>query len=130
MQTRKNWIQIAALALVAAGLTLAARAAENPTGTWKWSFTPPGGQATETTLKLKVDGGKLSGTVARAGGNETAIEDAKLAGDEISFSVSRERNGQKTTTKYSGKISGDSIKGKSESPRGARDWEAKRSTEK
>ena len=46
--------------------------------------------------------------------------------------MTREFNGNKMTTKYSGKVSGDTIKGKIEMPaRGGgdpmtRDWEAKR----
>lgn len=78
---------------------------------------------------MKVEDGKLSGTVSGRNG-ETAIEDAKLAGDEVSFSVTREFNGNKMVIKYSGKVSGDTIKGKSESQRDgqpqSRDWEAKR----
>ena len=66
--------------------------------------------------------------------NETDIEDAKLSGEEISFKVTIERNGNKFTSNYKGKIEGDTIKGKIESDRGgntqSRDWEAKRETEK
>ena len=53
-----------------------------------------------------------------------------LKGDEISFSVTREVNNNKFTSKYNGKISGDSIKGKIGTERNgqalSRDWEAKR----
>jgi hypothetical protein len=45
--------------------------------------------------------------------------------------VTRERDGNKFITKYKGKVSGDTIKGKSERDRDSetqsRDWEAKRS---
>jgi hypothetical protein len=48
----------------------------------------------------------------------------------VTFSVTRERNGQKRTTKYNGKLEGDTIKGKAEFQRDgqtqSRDWEAKR----
>ena len=61
---------------------------------------------------------------------ETPIEDATYKDGEVSFKVTRERNGQKFTTKYHGKVSGDTIKGKAESERQgqaqSRDWEAKR----
>ena len=84
-------------------------------------------------LKLKVEGEKLSGTISGRGG-ETAIAEAKLKGDEISFQVTREFQGNKMTQKYNGKISGDSIKGKMEFERDgqpqSRDWEAKREAEK
>ena len=114
-----------------------ARAADDkkvdPSGTWKWSVTTPNGQTRETTLKLKLEGEKLSGTISGRGG-ETAIAEAKLKGDEISFQVTREFQGNKMTQKYNGKISGDSIKGKMEFERDgqpqSRDWEAKREAEK
>jgi hypothetical protein len=68
----------------------------------------------------------------RQGGDpvETAISDGKVKGDEIAFNVVREWNGNKMTIKYSGKVSADAIKGKTESERNgqtnSRDWEAKR----
>ena len=105
-------------------------AAGDPTGTWKWSYTGQDGQARESTLKLKMAEGKLTGTLTGRGGTDTAISDAVLKGDEISFAVTRERNGEKFTSKYAGKISGDVIKGKTEMASGdqtrSRDWEAKR----
>jgi hypothetical protein len=103
-------------------------AAENPTGTWKWT-TNFGGQSRDATLKLKMDGDKLSGTYVGRD-SETPIEDASIKDDLISFKVTREFNGQKRTTKYSGKIAGDTITGKSERERDGQtqstEWVAKR----
>jgi hypothetical protein len=115
---------------LAAGISAQAQDKKaDPTGTWKWSFSGQNGQTRETTLKLKLAGDKLTGTISGRGG-ETEIEDAKLSGDEISFKITREFNGNKMTIKYNGKLSGDSIKGKTESERDgqprSRDWEAKR----
>jgi hypothetical protein len=136
MQKRNSSFIAAVLAgFLLVGLAISASAVD-PTGTWKWT-TPGrnGGQGREMTLKLKLDGDKLTGTIAtpgRQGGQsrDTAIEDGKVKGDEISFSVTREFNGNKMTTKYSGKVSGDTIKGKTESERNgqpqSRDWEAKK----
>src|SRR5437667_9253047 len=105
----------------------------DPSGTWKWSFTGQNGQTRETTLKLKLDGEKLTGTISGRGG-ETAIAEAKVKGDEISFQVTREFQGNKMTQKYNGKLSGDTIKGKMEFERDgqaqSRDWEAKREADK
>ena len=102
------------------------------TGTWKWSVTI-NDQARETTLKLKLDGDKLTGTVVGRNNQDTPIEDAKFKDGEVSFKIVRERNGQKTTSTYKGKLSGDSIKGTSTSDRGgeskSRDWEAKRAAD-
>ncbi len=107
--------------------TSVARAAEDPNGSWKWTMTV-GDQARETTLKLKLEGDKLTGAIVGRNNQETAIENAKYKDGEISFSTTRERNGQKFTSKYSGKLSGDTIKGKQERGDQARssDWEAKR----
>lgn len=100
----------------------------NPTGTWKWTVEF-GGQSRELTLKLKLDGDKLTGSMVR-GDQETPIEDAKYKDGELSFKVTRERDGQKFTIKYNGKVAGDTIKGKTEfgaeGDTQSRDWEAKR----
>src|SRR5262249_9057217 len=111
----------------------------NPTGTWTWSRPGRnGGPEIKMSMKLKTEGDKVSGVVispGRQGGDpiETKIEDAKPNGDELSFTVTREFNGNKLTTKYHGKVTADSIKGKAETDRNgetqSRDWEAKRATE-
>ncbi len=102
--------------------------AADATGTWTW--TQParnggggggGGAERKTTLKLKAEGEKLTGkmiTPGRQGAEprETEISNGKVSGDDISFEVTREFNGNKFTTKYSGKVTADSIKGKIETP--------------
>ncbi len=114
--------------LVAAVLAVAgsvAWAAEDINGTWKWSFER-NGQKTETTLKLKLEGDKLTGTISGRGGAETAIEEASFKDNEVMFSVSRERNGQKFTSKYTGKLSGDTITGTVVFGERSREWKAER----
>jgi hypothetical protein len=107
--------------------------ASDPTGTWKWTVEF-GGQSREMTLKLKVDGDKLTGAMPGRDGQETKIEDGTFKDGEVKFKVTRERNGQKVTTKYTAKVSGDTLKGKAESDRGgqtqSREFEAKRVTDK
>lgn len=106
------------------------QAADDPTGTWTWK-TERNGQSRESTLKLKLEGDKLTGVMPGRNNAETAISDATFKDGELAFSVTREFNGNKFTMKYSGKLSGDTIKGKIESERNgqkmSRDWEAKRS---
>ncbi|MCS7337523.1 MAG: hypothetical protein NZ739_04700 [Verrucomicrobiae bacterium] len=102
----------------------------DPSGTWKWNFTTRSGETREVTLKLKLDGDKLTGTISGRLG-ETEISDATLKGDEISFLVVREFGETRFTNKYSGKITGDTIKGKLEfvdrqGQQQTRAWEAKR----
>jgi hypothetical protein len=123
--------------------TLGAIAADkkaDPAGTWTWS-TPGrnGGEPRKSTLKLKVDGDKVTGTLSnpgRQGGDpvETKIEDGKISGEDVSFTITREFNGNKMTAKYNAKLSGDTLKGKIETDRNgtpqSRDWEAKREAKK
>ncbi|HVX14193.1 MAG TPA: hypothetical protein VHC22_23605 [Pirellulales bacterium] len=125
---RVTWMALLT-ALTVAGLAPVGRAddAADPTGTWKWTMTR-NDQTREVTLKLKLEGDKLTGMISGRNNQETAIEDAKYKDGEVSFTVTREFNGQKLVVKYQGKVSGDAIKGKTmrEGQTESRDWEAKR----
>ena len=105
----------------------------DPTGTWSWSVPGRDGTPRKVTATLKVADGKLSGTISGRNG-DTAIDDPKLTGDDLSFSVTREFNGNKFVQKFSGKVSGDTIKGKIAFDRNGEpqtvDWNATRETAK
>jgi hypothetical protein len=77
----------------------------------KWTAQVPGrqGNAQETTFTFKVEGDKLTGTVSGQQG-ETPIADGKISGDEISFTVTRERQGNTIKQLFKGKVAGDEIK--------------------
>jgi len=80
----------------------------------KWTATVAGapGQGESTiTLNLKVDGEKLTGTInnTQAPG-DVQIADGKVAGEEISFSLTRDIGGAQTKVVWKGKIAGDEIK--------------------
>jgi hypothetical protein len=77
----------------------------------KWTAQVPGrdGQPQETTFTFKVEGDKLTGTVSGRQG-DTPIADGKITGDEISFTVTRERQGATIKQLYKGKVTGDEIK--------------------
>ena len=129
-RTLKSTTQLAVCIVLTLGFTASAEEKKiDPTGTWKSSYTNQDGAVRESTIKLKVEGDKLTGTVSGRN-NDAAIEEGKIKGDEISFQVTREFGGNKVVIKYSGKISGDTIKGKSESQRDGqpqtRDWVAKK----
>jgi len=140
MQTRIRTLITTTLAgCLLIGLAAMASAAD---ASGKWTWRPPAraggtgtGTARVTTLELKVDGTKLTGSITAPGrgaaATPTAIENGKIDGDKISFAVTREgRNGTKTTTKYSGTVSGDTIKGTTEVDRNgtprSTPWEAKK----
>jgi len=98
-----------------------------------WTWTTPGrngGAERKSVLKLKTEGDKLTGTI-NGRQEDIKITDGKVTGDEVSFKVSRAgQNGNTFTQKYTGKVSGDAIKGKVTFDRNgeeqSRDWEAKR----
>ena len=83
--------------------------------TGKWTFEQDGRNGpVQVSLTLKMDDGALSGTLTRPGrdGNpmDTAISDAKADGNNVSFTVKREFNGNTFVTTYKGTLDGDSLK--------------------
>jgi hypothetical protein len=105
-----------AVALGAACFLTVAAFAGDPTGSWSWS-TPGrnGGPPRTAKLTLALKDGALTGSMAGRGG-EVAIGDASFKDDAIAFSITREFNGNSMTTKYTGKLDGDTIKGSIELP--------------
>ena len=114
------------LALLSCALAIAAFAADV---TGKWTFETQGRNGPQTqTLNLKQDGGSLTGSLAGGRGGEVQISDGKVDGDNVSFNVVREFQGNKITIKYNGTISGDEMKLTIEAGRGPQTVTAKRST--
>ena len=100
------------------------------TGTWKWTTQGRDGQPRDTVLKIKVDGEKVTGTITGFNNQEVEIKEGALKDGALTFNTSVTRNEQTFTTKYSAKIDGDTIKGKSERERDGqvqtREFEGKR----
>ena len=117
--------RLLSLLLISAGAALAADA----TGTWKASIETPNGTI-ETTFALKVDSGKLTGTVTSGQMGESPISEGKVDGDNISFAVVRSLNGNEFRINYKGKVSDTEIKFTGEIPGMDRTFEfsAKKST--
>lgn len=102
--------------------------AADATGEWQWTMSFNGNEV-ERRIRLKQEGDKLTGVSIR-NDQETPIQDGKVQGDQVSFAVKFERNGNAMLVKYAGKLEGDSLKGKVEAsfngePR-TMDWDAKR----
>jgi hypothetical protein len=85
----------------------------------KWTYEQPGrggGPGRPVTITLKQDGAKLTGSVpgfGRGGGDPpppSEIMDGKVDGNNVSFSVKREMNGNTMVTKYEGTVDGDNLK--------------------
>ena len=117
------------LGLVTLGLAGTALGADDPSGTWKWS-TMFGDNTIESTAKLKLEGDKVTGVYVGRNNTESPISNGSFKDNTLKFDVVREFNGNKFTIKYSGTVSGDTVKGKSSFDRDGqaqeRDWEAKR----
>lgn len=106
------------LGVAACALSRAADA--SPAGTWKWS-AGRAGQVAEQTLKLDYQEGRLSGTLLGSQGGpvkfpDTPIAEATFKDGVVRFSVTREAGGRSATTKYEGKLEGDTLRGTREFP--------------
>ena len=95
------------LTMLATGLALTAWAAD-VTGQWTATFNTQIGEQ-HYTYTFKVDGEKLTGT-AKSDHGTTDITNGTIKGDQISFDESLDFNGQTIPIKYTGTVSGDSIK--------------------
>jgi hypothetical protein len=104
-------MRYAALSVCVVLVLATGASAADPTGTWKYTVNTPDGQNFEVTATLKLEKDKLTGTVKR-GDMETKIEEGKFKDNEVSFQVTRERDGNKFIVKYKGKLEGDKITGK------------------
>ena len=84
----------------------------------KWTFEQPGrggNPGRPVTITLKADGSTLTGSMPgvrprRRRPTRIAITDGKVDGNNVSFTVKREMNGNAMVTKYEGTVSGDEMK--------------------
>ena len=120
MKNCLRWCAVLGAALL---FTLGAFAAEaSPAGTWKWTVPGrDGGPGFDQTLRLELKAGVLTGTLLGGQGPmgqmpDAVIADASFADGALAFTVTREFNGNKRTTKYAGKLAGDTITGSTERP--------------
>jgi hypothetical protein len=85
----------------------------------KWTYEQPGrggNPGRPVTITLKQTGNNITGQVPGMGRGGDAppppseITNGKVDGDNITFEVTREFNGNKMTQKFEGKVEGDQIK--------------------
>jgi hypothetical protein len=105
-------------------------------GTWKLAANPNSKAGFQPTLKIRLEGGRLAGTLSQNPDpryKDRVLEDVKLQGSELSFTVTipaASGSGPNVTRKYQGKISGETIKGKCDIAWAgqpySKDWEATR----
>jgi len=99
-----RWGLVAAL-----GLIVASGAWADATGKWSWTVNFNGNEVKQT-LDLKQDGEKLTGNITGRNGQKTDITDGKANGNDISFAVVRNRNGQEIKQAFKGTVDGDNLK--------------------
>jgi hypothetical protein len=75
-------------------------------GTWKASTQTPDGNTFETTFVCKVEGAKLTGTTSNQFMADTPISEGKVDGDNLTFQVVSNFNGNEFKLNYKGKVTG------------------------
>jgi hypothetical protein len=92
----------------------------------KWVAQVEGRNGTrEVTFTFKADGGKLTGSQTAFQGGEWPLE-GKIDGDNVSFTVKAEFNGNTREMNYTGTVSGNEMKLKREGGRGPQEFTAKK----
>jgi hypothetical protein len=96
--------------LVMALMALAAPAfAADATGTWKGKLETQEGSH-DLTFNLKADGDKLTGTVGGLRDKDVTVDEGKVQGSTITFSVMSEWEGNPIKLVYKGEVGSDEIK--------------------
>jgi len=108
---------VVAVAIGLASFVAAEDKKADPVGTWKCE-TDIMGQKRESTLTIKKDGDKLSGTMTWQDKKESKLADVKMKDGELTFSAERELMDMKFTIKYKLMVEGDKFKGKAEADLG------------
>jgi hypothetical protein len=109
----KKLITLCAMFALTAIMALAA----DVTGTWKGEANP-NGKGGPPNFTFKQAGSALTGTTSMRG-TDVEIANGKIDGDKISFEVTRDMGDKgKFTSKYSGTVSGTTMKLTVESARG------------
>jgi|GEM_PF-1424912 hypothetical protein len=99
--------------LVVVAAALAQRPAPQLTGTWNAETTTGGGK-TLSTLFLKMEGGKLTGTLKTSFG-DFPLQDGSVEGADVFFNVVIRRDAYELKTTYRGHVFGDEIQFRVES---------------
>jgi hypothetical protein len=77
-------------------------------GNWKVTAEGPQG-AMERTFTFKVDGAKLTGETVSSFMGKSVIENGKVDGDNLSFTLTLKFQDNEMKISYKGKVTGDDI---------------------
>ncbi|MBI5283055.1 MAG: hypothetical protein HY858_15320 [Candidatus Solibacter usitatus] len=113
------------LALMA--ITALAAFAADITGNWKATAEGPNG-AMQRTFAFKQDGAKLTGETVSSMFGKSVINDGKVEGDIVTFTIVVKFQDNEMKVNYKGKVNGDEIKFTVEGAMGGQtiEWLAKR----
>lgn len=98
-----------ALTLISVALLSLAAMAADASGTWTGTFHTREGGAFETNLVLKADGNTLTGTWQQGNNDEIQIENGKISGDTVTWTITRGTGEKQRKINYTGKINGNSM---------------------
>jgi hypothetical protein len=113
---------------LALGLSSLAGAADDkaadPVGTWNCEYEI-GGQQRTSTLEIKKDGDKLTGTMSWSNQKDEKLKDLKFKEGKLTFSAMRKIQDNEITIDYALTIDGDKLKGKGAAEFGGekREWD-------
>ncbi len=107
--------------------TLAALSAwaEDIAGKWKATADGPNGTM-ERTFDFKVEGSKLSGETVSSFAGKSTITEGKVTGNDLTFTIVVEIQGEKLNVTYKGTVSGGKIKLTSEAAGNTFEWTGQR----
>jgi hypothetical protein len=109
------------LVLLVAMFALAAMVALGADVSGKWT-SEAGGKGGPQTFTLKQSGKNLTGSVEGGRGGAVDISNGMVDGDTVAFEVTRDMGEKgKFTTKYSGTVSGGTMKLNADNGRGPRE---------
>ena len=96
-------------------------------GTWKATAEGQNGSM-ERTFVFKVDGNTLTGESTSSMMGKSVITDGKVDGDNLSFTLTVDFQGNEMKLNYKGKVTGDEMKLTVEMPGGGQsiEWTAKK----
>jgi autotransporter translocation and assembly factor TamB len=102
MRTKWTMLPLAILALAVVA------SAADISGTWKGTAQSANGPI-ERTFNFKVDGNKLTGDTTSEVFGKSTIEDGKIDGDTVTFTITVNYQGNEGKVNYTGKVNGDQI---------------------
>ena len=83
--------------------------AADVSGTWKGKAETPNGTI-ERTFVFKADGAKLTGETSSEMMGKSEIKDGKIDGDNLSFTINVNFQGNEAELHYKGKVAAEEIK--------------------